>query len=250
MQTHIFHTVNSGLIISDSSTKLLIDGIHGCGLRFSYPPRELLEQYRNRTGLLRNLSAVLFTHEHEDHCDYYYLELLRRRAEQVDFFCPDIAESTIRFEPAGERLGRAQVGTFTVWALRTKHDGPKKFQTPNVSYLIENSEARIFIAGDSAFTPDDGAALAGFGPVDCAFFNTYQAASAEQREFIRGLRVRSAYIYHLPFPEDDDDNYIILARQLVRHFPQDIAKLQCAGPMEWIPMPCRKDTAKGGGQHV
>lgn len=237
MNTCIFHSVNSGLYLTDGANGLLVDGIHdGPKQGFSPMPAFLERQLVEHTGLFARVNSVLFTHLHEDHYQKDGAAKLLRFLRPPKIYGPGLPESSAAFQPLQSRIYWVHLPGIQAFALDTVHDGAQYRKDPHQSYFIFMGGESFFFAGDAALTPEDASASADIHTreLTAGFFNLYQLASPQGQLFIRSLKPERIFLIHLPFREDDRYHYRSLARQIKKNFPADLPKVEILPHMSWI----------------
>lgn len=237
MKTNIFHTVNAGLYLWSGETGLLIDGLHaGRAQGFSPLPEGVGRALRTHCGLFAHLNALLFTHLHGDHYDRaLLLEALRVEVPPL-VYGPELSETSVEARPIRPGLWFFHAGQAHVLCLETVHDGEVFRGDPHRSLLVRVNGESIFIAGDALLRPDQAGVLGEYygEPVAAAFVNLYQLAGEEGLAFLRALAPRRIFLYHEPFPQDDQFCYSVMARQVLRRLPADLPQPERLAQMSWI----------------
>lgn len=249
MDTHIYHTVNSGLFFWDGSSGILVDGLHlGVERGFSTMPECLLEQLKASTGLFQLTDQVLFTHFHTDHFHRGLMEMLLNRKPISAIYGPGLPENNTACELLPGEVSKILLPSGALYAKNTLHEGNYK-QDPHQSFLLQLENESFFMAGDAELTYQDAEAFLPYtsGKITAGFFNVYQLLAPEGLEFIKNLPFERIFIYHLPFPEDDRFSYRRLARQVLKHPPKDIPDIELLPQMAWLD---NKIPAKGAAYAV
>ena len=246
--TRVFYTVNSGLYFENDGCGVLIDGIHGgADAGFSPSSENTIQSCRDGAGIFKGLRALLFTHCHSDHYDPAAVrEILTENP--VLFFAPgqalassdsdktdvSISSSAPGQEPSAvsgknDDLPRwLDIGPFTVFAVKTRHDGKEPFcLEPHVSFVINTPSETFFAPGDAVFTPEDAARIRECCRHDIliSFCNPYQVLLEPNREFLRLLSPEKIALIHLPYEKDDRFNARTLYRTAVKRYPADLPQL-------------------------
>ena len=237
MNTRIFHSVNSGLYLTDGTCKLWVDGIYdGSEQGFSPMPALLRKQLREHGGLFSQVTSALFTHLHGDHFQREGLSELLCSPRPPKVYGPGLTESSAAVRALHSGVRRIFLPGVQVLAIDTIHDGTPYRKVPHQSYLLYLGGEAFFMAGDAALTPADAADLLEFhsGRVAAGFFNLYQLVSAQGQAFIRLLKPERIFLIHLPFREDDCYHYRSLARQAARNLPEDLPRAEIFPHMSWV----------------
>lgn len=249
MNAAIFHSVNAGLYFWDGRNGLLIDAVHeGRDEGLSPMPAFLVEQMRRGSGLFRHLTGVLFTHLHHDHFDPAKVQYLEQAISGIPIYGPNLLKGRAKLEAVCLDAYHVIMGGAAIWAWDTCHDGKTFAGTPHQSFLVELNKECFFVAGDAVLTASDGERVLNVcrTPVTAAFCNLYQLASPDGQAFLRTLSPEQVFLYHLPFPEDDNCGYHRLARQVLRNCPSDLPPVKQLEHMAWInERPAQWDDYKG-----
>lgn len=223
MHLKIFHSVNSGLYLTDGHSHLLIDSIHrGETVGFSPMP--------NSPIIPKNL---LFTHSHPDHFDPQKVSLF---VGNTAIYCPDYPLNNISEIPLMKNLDLIKMDDFLILSLHSIHDCPQFASVPHRSYFIQLDNETIFVAGDAAFQKNDADTFLSLEPngVDVAFVNLYQIAHTGSQEFLRKINPDRVFLYHLPFPEDDVFQIHTSMRSALKKYPADLPMPVILRHISWI----------------
>lgn len=237
MNTYIFHSVNSGLYLTNGTNGLLADGIHGGPEQgFSSMPAFFEKQLAGHTGLFAHVDGVLFTHLHRDHFQKAGLSKLLQTTQPPRVYGPNLQETSATVQMLRDGICWINFPGIQVFGMDTIHDGTQYQADPHQSFLVCMGDESFFIAGDAALTSQDASMLSGFhtGEVTAGFFNLYQLASPQGQEFIRFLKPERIFLIHLPFKEDDYYHYRSLARQIAKNLPKDLPNAEILPHMSWI----------------
>ncbi len=237
METMIFHTVNAGLYFWSGKTGLLIDGLHnGRAQGFSPLPPSIGRDLQTHSGLFAHLDGLLFTHLHGDH----FSRSLMLQALSADppplVYGPGLQENSVYLRPIYPGLWSFHLGQARLLSLATVHDGAAFRKDPHRSFFLRLNGECIFIAGDALLMPDQARLLRDYygGPVAAAFINPYQAADPESLSFLHVLDPRRIFLYHLPFQEDDQFCCLVMAKQVLRRFPEHLPRPERLPHMKWL----------------
>lgn len=237
MNTSIFYMINAALYFYFNGTGILIDGVHeGHKKGFSSMPVRMDHDLRFHTGFFSDLRGALFTHLHDDHYDRRRLEYLMQFSGRLSVYGPQLTVSNVRTERQTAGLLSFTIENTRILSMANTHDGEIYRSEPHRSFFLTSGKESFFVAGDAVLRPYELSAIQDCLPenVTAAFVNHFQAASVEGQEYLRRLNPERIFLYHLPFPEDDEANYWRWARQLVQKWPSDMPKLELPEPMGWI----------------
>lgn len=235
MNTAIFHTVNAGLYFWDGSSGILIDGLHrGQAEGFSDLPDTLQLQLEEQAGMFAHLHGLFFTHDHPDHYDAAAEQLCAARG--IPLYVPGHNSPLGNAHPILPDVLRYRLGQAYIIGRFNTHDGPAFQTVPHCSYLVRMTGERFLVAGDAHLQEEDAVFYQGChdAPVAGVFLNIYQAFAPDTHAFLRRLAPQRIFLYHLPFPQDDHNNFYSLARCAAERFPPDLSPLEQLPQMGWV----------------
>lgn len=236
MQTHIFHTVNSGLYFCKNADDLLVDGIHqGEAVGFSPMASELKQQLQKNGLFFTKIHHLLFTHTHKDHFDADFVsDFLKNAHPQIYSPDPHFANITPKHLP--QNADYFQMGNFRIYTLQTRHDCAQFKDLTHYSYYIQLDEESFFIAGDAVLSQNDFDTLSSLHLTcpDAAFVNLYQIADPLSQEFLRQLKPKRVFLYHLPFPQDDVFQIYTSMKSALKKYPSDLPPAEQLSHMSWV----------------
>lgn len=237
METKIFYSINSGLFFQYGDTGLLADGLFtGDEFGWSVLPPVLEGQLRTRTGLFAHCDGAVYTHDHSDHFHQAYFDVTQNYAPPMPYYKPDGHSPEIAVLPRGPGSETFQIGNIEVLSVKTIHDGKGGELFDHRSLLLRCGGECFFLPSDAALKPSMLPLFTDWwgGAVTAGFFNLFQLMSPEGQAFIRGMRPRRVFLYHLPFPKDDKFNYFNLSRRAASLYAQDLPALERLEPMAWL----------------
>jgi L-ascorbate metabolism protein UlaG (beta-lactamase superfamily) len=237
MKTRIYHTVNCGLYLLRDEVGIFLDGLHG-GREFGYSDsfEETVEDCRTKTGVFKNLQALLFTHKHIDHFDSKLIEVVDEK-KQLLLYAPDWEENNVNEQKLGRDLAFFKIGSFKIYAITTIHDGkPELRAEPHVSFLINTEEESFFFAGDATFLVSEAERINGLCEhlLSAAFINPYQVLLGENKKFLRKLDPEKVILIHKPLQKDDSYDIYRIFETAKKAYPKDMPQLSEAGFSSWL----------------
>lgn len=236
MKTAVFHSVNSSLYIWGAQTGLLIDGIHrGAEQGFSPMPIAWTEDIKHHRGFFAHINGLLFTHLHGDHFDAGALKIVLSSPTPPLVYGPGVVSATAQATEVFPNLKHLCIGSAHIFALTTPHDGAAFRFVPHESFLIHLDGEYLFVAGDAQLSARQADLLRSYcSAVDAAFLNLYHLASPDGQEFLHVLDPKRVFLYHLPFPEDDQYRVYSMARFLLRNYPNNLPVPEALQHMAWL----------------
>lgn len=223
-------TANAGILADFGTASVLVDALHEKKTRFSGVSEEMRRKVFDGGG---NTAAVLVTHTHADH---YEEELVRRFLEQWPsaillgpVHIPGIAGERQYFTQGEE--GSAEAGGIAVRWLQIPHEGEEYRDVDNFGYRVSCGRESFVLLGDAAVRHAGPALerLAGPDGTDAALLNFPMLALGSGRRAVREIRARAVLGFHLPFEEDDKENY---RKSAVRSIPK--AEEACGVPVRLL----------------
>ena len=191
---------NCGILLDTGSEKLLIDGLYRCpesivradtGHRI--PAEETIQAILHRQGLFSDVTRLLFTHRHWDHCDLSLAEEYHRMHGIPLLFPADDGQDDC-LDTASCRIERIH----TIHDMMTNPD-----RQPHCCYRITAGGKTLVFTGDSDVHHPLPASLYA-QPVDALFLNVHHILVPEGRTAVtEQFRPAHLYIQHLPDPACD-----------------------------------------------
>lgn len=167
----ITYIANEGFLLTSTNHKILIDGLfsNGYGI-FAVPPKEVTDKIMNAEPPFDNITLLMVTHRHKDHCDpelineylskYKEVRFVTNRQTMVfiDGNCFGFIAKEKQFvlmSPALNQSVSKTVDNIPIKAFGLKHlslfnkDSINLEQTTrNTSYIFNMDGIRIFHSGD------------------------------------------------------------------------------------------------------
>lgn len=201
-------TANAGIVLNLNGHAVWIDALHTSQvpgfstispalwkkMQTSLPPPELL----------------FFTHCHQDHYSQQLVQEAHILWPGAKLVLPQ-QEFSDQVLISGREV-RFSSGSLTLRFLRLPHEGGANI--PHYGLLLSNNDDRILIAGDcETACPALANCLDGIS-IDLAVLNFPWVTLRRGVQFLEEiLRPRHLLLCHLPFPEDDINNYLSAARR-------------------------------------
>lgn len=256
---NVLSTVNSSLLIWSEHTKILIDGLHARSLEFSGMDPRIRESLDCGTQPFDHIDYLAFTHGHPDHFSLdetvHFLSGHNVKAvvlppgsgepDETDAVLTPLLASAVppirylqpRIAPWEECS--CQLGEFMVTFIGTPHIPAPSCPEHCCSILLEYHGTRVFIGGDLAF-PDTGQLkYLQEKHMDYSFMIPFYITHRDGRKVLEALNSKMTYIYHLPYPREDNQVFLRLvekkAASLGSQYPP-IRLLMPGGPAFMIPV--------------
>lgn len=241
MKTQIYHARNASLFFYDGTSGILVDGIHnGKKVGMSEMSGEWEHDLYEKTGVFGHTDALIFTHLHPDHFCEKEVNLYIAENSGAVRYAPHWEKSNVRKISVSGRMESIKVGNAQIITVKTIHDGEVYRADPHESLIIKLGLETFFVAGDAElFESDAGDVLQVVNHVDLAFVNLYQLGGKTGMEFLDRLKPDRILLYHLPEPEDDEWNYLLMGRQSVKRLQSQYGrKAETLEHMAWLDENC------------
>lgn len=226
---NVLYTVNCGLVVWCEHTKLFIDGIHGTGIWFSSTPKVVLEYLHCGISPFDNINYLMFTHGHPDHFDLpetvrflsehpaatVVLPLKSGQPEETETVFSQLANSPTYLYPsvAPWKTCCYSLGDFKVTYINTPHIPAPLMPEYHYSILLQYEDLKIFIGGDLDFPERNQLRWLIKQKIDYAFFNPFFIFHRKGQQAIAALNLKMTYIYHIPYPEEGNDDLLVQIRK-------------------------------------
>ena len=213
MQTiRILYLANTGFFITAQKHRILLDAVF---TRRHYPfsamPKNVLEKILTRTGHFSDVTMLIVTHRHEDHCDGD--ALLRYSGDgtpvilPLDVYEAGMPETKLRLMPNPVHGGKVfEDDTLRVTAIPTRHDGPQDvLPGEHFSYLLEflPEHVNLLALGDAETTYEQFSPYLDGKRIDLMTANFVEINQDRGRTFLNRIHPILTLLCHLPLPEDD-----------------------------------------------
>lgn len=224
--TSVFHTLNSGLIFSNSSSQLLIDVLHdGAGIGFSPFSNLLYDNLIHKNGVFNKKNDIVFTHCHPDHYDGNLLKQYRSLYPNSSIYVPQVLSEFCKVTKTSDMSRIIQTKHFTLYAFQTRHEGAIYHNVFHLVYMLEINGSFYIISGDaildnSLFQSISEITQDNIGGI---FVNPYQLTNSSNYSFFKKLNSKRVFIYHLPALDDDIYNYHALATQALKYSQENFS---------------------------
>lgn len=202
---------NAGILVEGAGLHLLVDGIHGRTHRFSAVPEDMLSQIVEGEGEFAHIAYALLTHNHADHYNEEHTRefLLAHRCTELiaPLLIPGIPSfRQIRVAGSGGSISLPQA---QVDYVRIAHEGEEYSSVLNYGYRVTLGDESFIVLGDAAVAdvPRALEELTAAGPVDAIFVNFPMITLGSGREALSECEAKEIFVFHLPFEEDDTENY-------------------------------------------
>jgi L-ascorbate metabolism protein UlaG (beta-lactamase superfamily) len=227
---------NEGILLQDTNTKLLIDGIHTkhSGEFSGLSAQVLADLLAGQKTLYQNIAYLLFTHHHEDHFSSVYTEKFLKGHRLKGVVIPEyqVQESPSLKEVAeqqservyfpalsfGEKMTIKFTETLSIVVFCAMHAGEEFRDVANYCYLISLQGKKIFIIGDSDYDATYFSEMLAGEPVDVLFVNPMFIRLQTGRKVIEAINPRKLIVYHIPFEGEDSLQFRrMVPKDLIRH---------------------------------
>lgn len=217
-------SANAGVSLEWHGRKLWIDALHTEKIHgYSTLSPQIWAQMQMAPAFVPP-ELICFTHCHPDHYSRSltaYASTLWPRAKLI---LPQREFSNQALLTGSEF--QFSLGKICLRFLRLPHEGGAFSAVPHYGILLSDGTSRILVSGDCEVASP---ALTQYldGPIDLAVLSFPWLTLRRGRLYMRDvLRPRHLLLYHLPFPEDDTEGYLYMAKQAaLRWEAQDLRLL-------------------------
>ena len=229
--TTVALSANAGLSVSLAGRRLWIDALHrlpeGRIDGYSHVTEAMWEKMK-KDSAFADPDLICFTHCHEDH----YAEEMAIRAldtfKKTNLILPEPLSYASRFPRTMVLSGRkaaTHIGDITLTFIRLPHEGPQYANVIMYGLVISAYGRNIFVAGDcetaSPLLADMLRNELKDTPIHLAVMPFPWMTLRRGRAFLeQHIHPAHLLLYHIPFAEDDVNNYREAAEQSVAAFMQ------------------------------
>lgn len=228
---------NSGILIDDSSVRILTDGIYGKNPHFTLPRKDVQKAVFGMNSVYRDVDYLLFTHRHTDHFDAAYTDEYVKNNSVRGVYIPSASNVSDSYledqrqlkasgskgilhefmpEPEGPKLFEPE-SSIAISYYRTEHLDGKSYPVVNAGILLEMSERRVFFAADSDCSEHNLDVLSAMGRLDCIFVTPLFLVHPFGRTIIDRIKPGRTVIYHLPDEADDSSGLRELSNKVMNY---------------------------------
>ena len=212
---------NAGFLLSSSSGRILVDGIH-CGCDgFSPVPLPLLEEMVSGSSPFSHADLLCFTHGHPDHFSPNWTQrYLAGNPGTRGIFLPEqapctdadllqtILQNQIHYTPlhmaAGQAISYTPLPGLTCRIFPCPHAGTEYQTVEHYCYHFFLEGKQLLCLGDSQFNSFYLQHMLSDASIDVLLVNPLFIRLSEGRDIItRVIRPKRLLVYHIPFQPDD-----------------------------------------------
>ena len=190
----VYYLSNAAVYLDDGQNGILIDGLYDPIPEFD-PPAESFEQaIFNRISPFEHLSALLFTHQHKDHCSPSKIQRLMQMYPTIDCQLPN------------------ELNLPGLTAFSSPHLLDKKNQILHQALFFSFGGQNFFISGDCDPVYLQKKLPSSIRQQFCncihyAFVNPFFLSLTPGRRFLEELAPKHICVYHLPLSVPDPLKY-------------------------------------------
>lgn len=216
-------SANAGICITICHKRIWVDALHSKKVpSFSTVSQELFAKLLDAPEF-EAPDAICYTHCHPDHFSREQTLQVLERWRSAQVFLPEL-------QIPGQVLVEGEnpeftLGDVTLRFLRLSHEGALYADTVHYGLLLLSPEGNVLISGDCAVAaPELLAATAGI-QVDAAILDFPWLTLSRGREALKSLNPKQIILYHLPFPEDDENGFLDSAEKAAKRWGKGNVKL-------------------------
>lgn len=163
MNIKISQVINAGILIENSNTKILIDGIHNDGSTvFNTIDEGLMLEIIYGKRRYHNINYLLFSHQHSDHFNKEKtLEYVKNNKINMLMVCnfdePELVKNGTLLELNTDyfEIGAINFDDISIKYFKTKHLDEENFGTNHYSFIISIENKNILFVGDSDYNKNE-----------------------------------------------------------------------------------------------
>jgi len=242
---------NTGFLLTDGETKVLIDAVHTeQSMNFSPVPEKTMSKILNGEDEFEHINYFIFTHIHKDHCNLKKLCEINHAKTKVIIpqlqeknridskGCLDYLPNPITYLSTGYgEVTEIKDNGLVIKALKTSHVG-EEFYSPvhHYSYLIALNGQQILFMGDAETGNSNITHWLKNETIDVACINFTEINQEKGRTFINEIINPHLVIScHIPLAEHDKDHYREIAVRNAKKYHDSLPRVHvCLESMELI----------------
>ena len=204
-------SANAGVCVDICGKRIWVDALHSKKVpSFSTVSPALLGKLLAAPEF-ENPDAICYTHCHPDHFSREQTRQALEKWQEAKVFLPQ-SQFPQQMLVEGETW-EFSLGEVTLRFLRLPHEGARYADTIHYGLLILSPQGNVLLSGDCAVgAPELLAAVAGI-PVDVAILDFPWMTLGKGRTALESLNPGQIILYHLPFPEDDENGFLASAEK-------------------------------------
>ena len=218
-------SANAGVCVDICGKRIWVDALHSKKVpTFSAVSPELLAKLLNAPEF-EAPDAICYTHCHPDHFSREQTLQALERWRSAKVFLPQ--QQFPEQQLVEGECPEFSLGDVTLRFLRLPHEGAQYADTVHYGLLVLSPQGNVLISGDCAVAaPELLEAVAGI-QVDAAILDFPWLTLNRGRAALEQLNPKKILLYHLPFPEDDENGFLASAARAAERWKKGNAKLLC-----------------------
>ena len=216
-------SANAGVCVDIGGKRIWVDALHGKKVPgFSTVSPALLEKLMEAPSF-ENPDAICYTHCHPDHFSREQTQLALEKWPAAKVFLPQ--QQFDRQELVAGENPEFVLGDVKLRFLRLPHEGTQYANVIHYGLLILSPQGNVLVTGDCAVAaPQLQLAVAGI-TVDVAILDFPWLTLRKGSQALENLNAKNVLLYHLPFPEDDGNGFLLSAEKAVSRWEKGNATL-------------------------
>ena len=231
-----YFIANTGVLLCHETEKILIDALHiGAGTIFKTVPTQVVTSITTGVGIFQDISCAVATHSHIDHfSNKQYDSLIENQPECLVCLTQDSADmlknkTNVKIL-TGERMNIFKGEYFTVWAIKTAHQGERFADVDNYSICVEYKGKRLWLLSDGVLEKEQIDNFTDEKQDDIVFVNPFHMQSSRQMPIIlKALDPSNVVIYHMPIPSKENEWVDFILKKGMKDYSDVFKKMTIIG---------------------
>ena len=216
-------SANAGLAIEIGGRRIWVDALHTRKQPGFSCVDEALQRKMLAHPAFQRPDVICYTHCHPDHFSREQTQLALEKWPAAKVFLPQ--QQFDRQELVAGENPEFVLGDVKLRFLRLPHEGAQYANVIHYGLLILSSQGNVLVTGDSAVAaPELLQAVSGV-ELDVAILDFPWLTLNKGRTALESLNAKNILLYHLPFPEDDGNEFLLSAEKAVSRWEKGNVRL-------------------------
>ncbi len=207
---------NAGVLVCKGGKKILVDPLHRKCTRFSGVKESLIQDIIEGKGIFSHIDCLAITHEHLDHYEPDLIADFIKNHPETAVILP-VETDLDNVYTLNEDAHEFNIGEIHIECKKITHEGEEYADDINYGFLIEIQGENLLFLGDSAVLAPQTKEWLQSKQIDTAFLNfPYVTLVGGKNTVKNSIRPKKIVVFHLPFLEDDTENYRKVTQYIVK----------------------------------